>query len=364
MSLVTLSHSVVDGHRLTRDEALRLYTQADLMELAPAANAVRRKFNPHPWVSYVIDTNCNYTNICITRCHFCAFYRDPGDTVEGYTQTLDELKVRIQEAVDKGATTVLCQGGHNPEIPFQFYLDFVKMVRNTWTGVTPHFYSPSEICQMVDVSGLPLPEVLQALWDAGQRTIPGGGAEILSDRVKKKISSLKVNSAAWLEVMRQAHRIGYKSTATMMYGHVETDEEIVDHMLAIRDLQDEYGGFTAFVPWSFKPNHTVLGRAIKVTAGGSKYLRILAMSRLVLDNVPHIQSSWFGEGPKVGQAGLHFGADDFGGTLIEENVLHAANHNIETTTEEVHALIREAGFVPAQRTTEYDILNVFETVEV
>lgn len=364
MSLASLAHSVVDGRRLSRDESLTLFRDADLLDLAPAANAMRQKLNPAPYVTYVIDTNCNYTNICTTRCLFCAFYREPGDTQEGYWQTLDELAVRIQRAVDLGATTVLCQGGHNPEIPFAFYLDFVHMVRERWPQVTPHFYSPSEVWQMVDVSQLPLPDVLRALWDAGQRTMPGGGAEILSDRVKRKISRLKVTSAQWLEVMREAHLLGMRTTATMMYGHVETDEEIVDHLLQLRDLQEETQGFTAFIPWSFKPGNTVLEKIIPHTTGGARYCRILALSRLVLDNVQHIQASWFGEGKKAGQVGLHFGADDFGGTLIEENVLHAAKHTVETSVEEVKALIREAGFIPAQRTTLYETLRVFEEVAV
>jgi cyclic dehypoxanthinyl futalosine synthase len=364
MSLASLSLSVADGHRLSRDEGLRLLRDGDLLDLATAANAMRRRWNPEPYVTFVIDTNCNYTNICITRCLFCAFYRNPGDTNEGYWHSLEDLATRIQRAVDLGATTVLCQGGHNPEIPFEWYLDFVRMVRERWPQVTPHFYSPSEIWQMVDVSKRSLPDVLQALWDAGQRTIPGGGAEVLSDRVKMKISRLKNKSDGWLAVMREAHKIGFKTTATMMYGHVETDEEIIDHLLLLRDLQDETDGFTAFIPWSFKPGNTVLERVVPHTAGGARYCRILAVSRLLLDNFAHIQASWFGEGKKAGQVGLHFGADDFGGTLIEENVLHAAKHNVETTVDEVLALIRESGFLPAQRTTEYEILRRFDPVQV
>ncbi len=365
MQLPSLAERAASGERrLTPDDGLRLLREADLLDLAPAANAMRRRLNPEPYVTFVIDTNCNYTNICVTRCLFCAFYRDPGDTKEGYWHSLEDLATRIQRAVDLGATTVLCQGGHNPEIPFEWCLSFVRMVRERWPQVTPHFYSPSEILTMVDVSGLSLPEVLRALWDAGQRTIPGGGAEILTDRVRQKISRLKNPADGWLAVMREAHRIGFQTTATMMYGHVETDEETVEHLIKLRDLQDETHGFTAFIPWSFKPGNTVLERVVQHTTGGARYCRILAVARLVLDNVPHIQASWFGEGKKAGQVGLHFGADDFGGTLIEENVLHAAKHNVETTVDEVKTLIREAGFVPAQRTTQYEVLRVFDEVAV
>lgn len=223
--------------------------------------------------------------------------------------------------------------------------------------VTPHFYSTSEIIGIAEASGLTIPRVLQKLWDAGQRSLPGGGAEILSDRVKKKISHLKGSSEDWLNVMREAHRIGFKSTATMMYGHLEDDEDIVIHLESIRRLQDEFRGFTAFVPWSFKPGNTPLEKIIPHYATPMRYLQIIAFSRIYLDNFDHIQASWFSEGKKTGQIALHFGADDFGGTLFEENVHAAANFVNKINTEEVINLIRESGFIPAQRTTLYEILN-------
>ncbi|MBM2840038.1 MAG: Cyclic dehypoxanthine futalosine synthase, partial [Bacteroidetes bacterium] len=259
----------------------------------------------------------------------------------------------------KGVTTILLQGGVNPAVPFEYYVEMVERTVKEVPEVAPHFWSTSEIIGMTQVSGLTVTEVLQRLWDAGQRSIPGGGAEILSDRVKKKISSKKGTSADWLNVMREAHKIGFKSTATMMYGHLETEEDIVEHLQAIRQLQDEYHGFTAFVPWSFKPGNTPLEKIIPHYATANQYCKIIAFSRIYLDNFDHIQASWFSEGKKAGQIALHFGADDFGGTLFEENVHAAANFINKTNTEECIELIHGAGFAAAQRTTLYETLTVF-----
>jgi CofH subfamily radical SAM domain protein len=270
---------------------------------------------------------------------------------------------RFKEAAANGVTTVLLQGGVNPALPFEYYVEMVERTVKEVPEVTPHFWSTSEIIGMSQVSGLTIQEVLQRLWDAGQRTIPGGGAEILSDRVKKKISHLKGTSADWLNVMREAHKIGFKSTATMMYGHIETDEDIIEHLENIRRLQDETHGFTAFVPWSFKPGNTPLEKIIPHYATPVRYLQIMAISRIYLDNFDHIQASWFSEGKKTGQIALHFGGDDFGGTLFEENVHAAANFVNKTNTDEVISLIREAGFIPAQRTTLYEIVKVYENSE-
>ena len=266
----------------------------------------------------------------------------------------------FKRAATNGVTTILLQGGVNPKLPFEYYIEMVERTVKEVPEVTPHFYSTSEIIGMSQVSGFTLQEVLQKLWNAGQRTIPGGGAEILSDRVKKKISHLKGTSADWLNVMREAHKIGFKSTATMMYGHLENDDDIITHLESIRQLQDEYHGFTAFVPWSFKPGNTPLEKIIPHYATPTRYLQMLAFSRIYLDNFDHIQASWFSEGKKTGQIALHFGADDFGGTLFEENVHAAANFVNKSNTEEVIQLIQEAGFVPVQRTTLYEILRVHE----
>ena len=347
-----------NGKRLDRDEGRFLLAEAGLLELGALAQEVRFARVPDKRVTFVIDSNPNYTNVCITDCQFCAFYRKPGDP-EAWTLTVDEVLTKIEFAASKGATTVLLQGGHNPALPLQYYLDLVTETRRRFPQVTPHFFTASEIQTMAMVSQLTIGDVLDRLWEAGQRTIPGGGAEILSERVRTRIEPKKGGPAAWLDVHRDAHRRGFKSTATMMYGHVETPDDVVDHWEAIRELQDAHGGFTAFVPWSFKPGNTLLEKWIKHYKGPNAYLRMLAASRLYLDNFEHIQASWFSEGKRAGQIALHFGADDWGGTLFEENVHKAADYVNTITVEDITALIREAGFAPVQRTTTYEIVKAW-----
>ncbi|MDZ7343157.1 MAG: dehypoxanthine futalosine cyclase [candidate division KSB1 bacterium] len=348
------------GERLTREEGLALLREGELLEFGAIAEEIRYRQNPNPWVTFVVDSNPNYTNICNVDCIFCAFYRHEEDS-DAYTYSVDHMIQKFKESAQKGVTTVLLQGGVNPNLPFDYYLELVRRTRAEVPEIHPHFFSTSEILGMATVSGLSVREVLRQLKEAGLNTIPGGGAEILSDRVKKKISHKKGTSADWLEVMREAHHLGYKTTATMMYGHLETDEDIVEHLDSLRALQDETGGFTAFIPWSFKPGNTPLEKIIPTFAPPTRYLQILAFSRIYLDNFPHIQASWFSEGKKIGQVALHFGADDFGGTLVEENVHAAANFVNKTSTDEVITLIRESGFIPAQRTTLYEILKVYES---
>ncbi len=362
MNLETISSKIRNQERISTEEGLSLLSNASLLDLGELAMEVRFRKNPEPRITFVIDTNPNYSNICNIDCIFCAFYRHPGEEGE-YTHSVDEMIGNFKSAAAAGVTTVLLQGGVNPALPLDYYVEMVERTVREVPSVTPHFWSTSEIIGMSQVSGLTVREVLQKLWNAGQRTLPGGGAEILSDRVKKKISHLKGTSADWLNVMREAHRLGFKSTATMMYGHLETDQDIVEHLESIRALQDEHHGFTAFVPWSFKPGNTPLEKIIPRYATPMRYLQILAFSRLYLDNFDHIQASWFSEGKKTGQIALHFGADDFGGTLFEENVHAAANFVNKTNTEEVIQLIRASGFTPAQRTTLYDILRVYENAE-
>ena len=363
MTLEGLYALVRSGGRLTPEEGLFVLRNAELLDLGDLANQIRFKKNSEPRVTFVVDTNPNYTNICNVDCIFCAFYRHPGEEGE-YTEPIDHLIRKFKESAGKGVTTVLLQGGVNPALPFEYYTDLVRRTIAEVPEIYPHFFSTSEILGMAEVSGLSLREVLQRLWEAGLRSIPGGGAEILSDRVKKKISSKKGTSADWLNVMREAHRTGFKSTATMMYGHLETDEDIVEHLESIRKLQDETGGFTAFVPWSFKPGNTPLEKIIPHYATPTRYLQMIAFSRMYLDNFQHIQASWFSEGKKTGQIALHFGADDFGGTLLEENVHAAANFVNKTNTGECIQMIHESGFAAAQRTTLYRILKVYEPVEV
>jgi len=359
-----IEEKVLGGQRLTPEEGVYLLTDAPLLQLGALANEVRMKKTDPRVVTYVIDTNPNYTNYCTVDCHFCAFYRKPGKPVaDGYTHDVDGVMNMMAAAEKLGATTVLLQGGLNPEIPWEFYTTIVREARARYPHITPHFFSAPEIHQMSEVSGLDLKGVLQALYDAGQRTLPGGGAEILATRVRKRISVKKGGPDAWLDVHRAAHQVGMRSTATMMYGHVETPAEIVEHFDYIRALQDETHGFTAFVPWSYKRGNTPMESKVPHIAGASMYFRVLAASRLYLDNFDHIQATWFSEGKKTGQISLHFGADDFGGTLFEENVHLATGHHNKTTIAEIETLIRESGFTPAQRDTEYHILKTSEGPE-
>ena len=357
MQLSDLYKKAADGGRITREEGLEILRHGELLDLAEVAGEIRFRKNPGHQVTFIVDTNPNYTNICNIDCIFCAFYRHPGEKGE-YTYPVDYMVEKFKRSAANGVTTVLLQGGVNPALPFDYYVELVERTIKEVPEVYPHFFSTSEILGMEKVSGLSLEHVLRRLWDAGLRSIPGGGAEILSDRVKKKISNLKGSSADWLDVMRQAHRIGYKSTATMMYGHLEKDEDIIEHLEVTRQLQDEHHGFTAFIPWSFKPGNTPLEKIIPHYASPTRYLQMIALSRIYLDNFQHIQASWFSEGKKTGQIALHFGADDFGGTLQEENVHAAANFVNTASTAECIRLIQEAGFAAAQRTTLYDILCV------
>jgi len=358
VTLDSIREKLRSGERLSRTDGAFLLDEAPLLDVGELAQEARNLKLPEPTVTFVIDTNPNYTNVCNVDCTFCAFYRSPGDP-EAYTYTVENVLASIGRSAANGVTTVLLQGGVNPELPLEYYLDLVAAVRERYPHVTPHFWSAVEIQGMARVSGLTVREVLVKLKEAGQTTIPGGGAEILSDRVRRKISHKKGGSEEWLEVHREAHALGFKTTATMMYGHVETTEDLLNHFDAIRELQDRNHGFTAFVPWSFKPGNTPL--LIKVThhAGPNRYLRILGVARLYLDNFEHIQASWFSEGKKTGQVALHWGADDFGGTLFEENVHACTGFINKTSTEEVVTLIREAGFRPAQRTTLYDIVRYY-----
>jgi cyclic dehypoxanthinyl futalosine synthase len=346
------------GDRLDRAAGRWLLTEAPLLEIGALAAEARFARIPARTVTFVIDSNPNYTNVCVTDCQFCAFYRKPGHP-EAYTLTVEEVLAKVEAAARQGATTVLLQGGHNPGLPLDYYLTLVRETRRRFPQVSPHFFTASEIQTIAQVSGLDVGGVLDRLWDAGQRTIPGGGAEVLSERVRARIAPKKGGPAAWLDVHREAHRRGFQSTATMMYGHVETAEDVLDHLDAVRALQDEGGGFTAFVPWSFKPGHTRLEKWIKHYQGPNAYLRTLAVARLYLDNFPHVQASWFSEGKRTGQIALHFGADDWGGTLFEENVHRAADYVNRVTVEEITTLIREAGFTPVQRTTTYDVVRTW-----
>ena len=342
--------------RVVPDKALNLYRHAAQRDLMERANDIRQELHPGKDVSFVIDTNPNYTNVCTTDCTFCSFYRKPGHA-EAYVRTPDEIGRNAALAQQQGATTILLQGGHNPALGLSYYLDIIEALQQHAPEMHLHLFSPSEILHIADQEDLSAHAVLQRLWDAGLRTMPGGGAEILVDTVRRKLSPKKIRSDAWLAVMGEAHRIGFKTSATMTYGHLETDEDIIEHLLRIRQLQDETGGFYAFIPWSFKPGGSPLSRLVPEAALASQYVRIIALARIFLDNVPHIQASWFGEGWRAGQLALHAGADDFGGVLMEENVLFQARHQVATKLDSVLHMIRDAGFTPVQRSTTYAQLN-------
>ena len=348
------------GERITGDEGMFLLKEADLLDLAPLAQTIRFRHNPEQVVTFVIDTNLNYTNVCDAYCTFCAFYRTEKAS-DAYTYTIEEMMELMADSAAKGVTTVLLQGGLNPNLPLEYYVDLVRETRQRFPQIHPHFFSAPEIMKIVQVSGLSVRGVLEKLRSAGLETIPGGGSEVLSNRVKHKLSRLfpKGKVDDWTVVHGEAHRLGYRTTATMMYGHLEEDEDVVEHLEHIRALQDETAGFTAFIPWSYKPDNTSLGHKVKAAAGPNRYLRIMAVSRIYLDNFQHIQASWFSEGKKTGQVALHFGGDDFGGTLFDENVMQEAGFYNRTTVDEVTDLIRDAGFTPAQRTTLYEICQRF-----
>ncbi len=340
------------GQRLTRAEGIGLLKEAPLAHLMRRAHEVRMERHPEGRVTYVCDTNPNYTNVCATRCRFCAFWRAEGSR-DAYTLTPAQLAERVSRAAEAGATTVLLQGGHNPRIRLADWLAYIRAIQTTVPGIHIHPFGPAEIAFMAETEATGTRMILQHLWDAGIRTLPGGGAEVLSDRVRSAIAPEKCSARTWLEVTSQAHEIGFKTTATLMYGHLERPEDMVDHLLALRALQDRTGGFQSFIPWSFKPGKTPLGRRIRQTASPQMYLRIISLARLMLDNFPHIQSSWFSEDRRTGQLGLLAGADDYGGLLIEEHVLDRAGHSPSISAQGLERDIRAMGFEPVRRDSHY-----------
>ena len=363
--LKQITEKVFAGERITGDEGLWLMTEAELLDLAPLAEYWRQHHNSNNSVSYVVDTNLNYTNLCDAYCSFCAFYRtDPNDP-SAYTYTVEQIMDKIERARMNGVRTVLMQGGLNSELQLDYYVEMVSETVKRFPDVAPHYWSAPEIVRMTEVSELNYEEVFEALWAAGQRSMPGGGSEILSNEVKAVVSRFRPKDTVdqWTEVHEAAHRVGFKTTATMMYGHVEKDRHVVESLEHIRQVQDlalangNEGGFTAFIPWSYKKDNTALAKHVDEEAGPNQYLRIIALSRIMLDNVPHIQASWFSEGKKTGQIALRFGADDFGGTLFDENVMLAAGFYNRTTEDEVREMISEAGFSPIQRLTNYEIVE-------
>jgi cyclic dehypoxanthinyl futalosine synthase len=321
------------------------------------AHRIRAARFPGGIVTYVPDTNPNYTNVCATQCRFCAFSKAPGEP-GAYTLSPEELADRVGCSYDRGATTVLFQGGHNPDLGPEDWVAYIRAVRGRCPHIHIHPFSPAEVHFMAENRGISVREILEALYAEGIRTLPGGGAEILSPRVRRMISPDKATTRQWLSVCETAHRIGFRTTATMVFGHLETDEEIVDHLFRLRDLQDRTGGFSSFVAWSFKPGNSPLTDRVPAIAHPLRYIRILALARIVLDNFPHVQSSWFSENLAAGQLGLLGGADDFGGILMEEHVLKETGYDRSATLDNVLNAIRRTGFTPARRDSFYRIRDV------
>jgi cyclic dehypoxanthinyl futalosine synthase len=344
--------------RLTDREALELLRSRDLLEVGARAHEVRERLVPGPLATFIVDRNINYTNVCVSGCRFCAFHCAPG-APEAYVLPGEVIHEKIQETLDLGGTAVMMQGGLHPDLDITYFEGLFRSIKERF-DITIHSLSAPEVVHIAAVSHLSVPEVLRRLKDAGLDSLPGGGAEILVDRVREQVAPGKADTKAWLAVMREAHRQGIPGTATMMFGSVETLEDRVEHLRAIRDLQDETGGFRAFIPWSFQSGHTALEGTTE-QATGVDYLMTLAVSRLYLDNVPHIQASWVTQGLKLGQVALRFGADDLGSTMIEENVVAATGVRSSVNREELVYAIRQAGFVPAQRRTDYGLVESFST---
>src|SRR5829696_1576142 len=349
-----IAAKIRDGGRVDAAEALELYRHAPTGLLGRLADGVRARKHPERIVTYIIDRNVNYTNVCVAKCNFCAFYRPVGSP-EGYVLGFDELFRKIDETIAVGGVQLLMQGGHNPDLPLNWYEDLFRAIKARYPTFKLHALSPPEVIHISRLSQLPVPQVIARLIAAGLDSIPGGGAEILVDRVRKLLHCYgKATADEWLDVMRHAHRAGLRTTATMMYGTVESDQERLEHLLRLRALQDETGGFTAFISWSYQPDHTELAGS---EATGIDYLRTLAIARIVLDNFDNLQASWVTQGGKVGQLSLAYGANDMGSVMIEENVVRAAGAEYCMDEFEVVRNIESAGFIPKRRNMHYEILG-------
>jgi cyclic dehypoxanthinyl futalosine synthase len=355
MMLSTIEHKINAGRPLDRGEALSLLTDAELLAVGKLADNVRRRKHPDGRVTFVVDRNVNYSNVCTTQCKFCAFYRDvahPDAYVLSYTQIFS----KVQELVERGGTQLLMQGGLHPDLKIDWFEDLFRQLRQRFPTVQIHSLSPAEIVHIARLSGLSMAGCLARLRQAGLQSLPGGGAEILVDTVRQEISPNKIGWQEWAAVMREAHQLGMPTTATMMFGVREKPEDIVEHLFRIRELQAEHGGFTAFIPWSYQPGNTELGGE---QASGVEYLKVLALARVILDNVPNIQASWVTQGARMAQIALFFGANDLGGTMLEENVVAAAGVDFRLSQDEIIDLAKSAGFQPVRRTTTYDVLEIY-----
>lgn len=358
-SLEEAFQRALKGERLSRPQAEILYSDADLHSLAFLAHNMRMRLHPDDIVTYVGDRNINYSNVCVCGCRFCAFFRAPGSP-EAYVLDRESLRGKIEETYRLGGTQILLQGGHHPDLPLEWYEDLLHWMRENWPDLHIHAFSPPEIFFWSKKFSLPVNEILKRLMAAGLNSIPGGGAEILHNGIRSQVSPNKCSADEWLMVMEEAHKLGMRTTATMMFGHEEDISHRLDHLFALRELQDRTGGFTAFIPWTFQPDNTAIHcKPLPAPA----YLRLLAMSRLILDNIANIQASWVTMGSEIAQLALHYGANDFGSLMIEENVVAAAGVSNHMSREDIHAAIRLAGFKPRQRGMDYKLLDMKEDME-
>ena len=355
-----LTDKILAGERITPEEALLLY-EWPLEELGALADQRRQQAKRSSYngdgneiVTYIVDRNINYTNVCNVYCKFCAFYRTEKDD-DHYVISLEQLDQKLDELSAVGGVQILMQGGHHPKLGFEWYINLLQHIREKYPHINIHGFSPPEFQHFVEVFGMPLREVITKFKEAGLGSIPGGGGEILVDRVRQKISPLKIKSDEWLEVMQVAHELGLKSSATMMFGHVETIVERIEHLQRIRDQQDASSGFTAFICWTFQPENTVL--KVKQKTSVAEYLRTQALARIFLDNIENIQSSWVTQGPGIGQVALKFGANDFGSVMMEENVVSSAGTTFRLDAKQIESLIRNAGYEPRRRNNWYELLN-------
>ena len=358
MDLPPIVDRVLAGERISPDEAWTLHEEADLATLAYLADEVRLRKHPEGVVSYIVDRNLNPTNVCVTDCGFCAFYAKPSDKAKSYVLDRETIYAKIQETVDVGGIQILMQGGHHPQLDVEWFEELLRDIKARWPELHMHAMSPPEIEHLSKVSKIPTLEVLRRLQAAGMDSLPGGGAEILTEAVREKIAPRKTDTDTWLRIMEEAHSLGMRTTATMMFGHVETLEERIEHLERLRKLQDKTQGFTAFIAWGFQPGNTQLqgDSGIKTAVTGFEYLKTLAISRIFLDNFSNLQSSWVTQGPKIGQVSLYYGANDMGSTMMEENVVAAAGTVYCMDEEEIRRLITDGGFIPQRRNMKYDYL--------
>jgi cyclic dehypoxanthinyl futalosine synthase len=353
--LSAIRKKITAGQGVDRAEALWLLTKADLLSLGNLADGIRRAKHPLGRVTFVVDRNVNYTNVCQSQCKFCAFYRT-AEAEDAYVLSYETILGKVAELAERGGTQLLMQGGLHPDLKIEWFEALFRLIRERFPQVQIHSLSPAEVIHVARLSNLSMPQCLRRLQEAGLESVPGGGAEVLVDEVRREISPNKIGWRDWAAVMEEAHGLGMRTTATMMFGSKEGPEDIVEHLFRIREIQAKTGGFTAFIPWTFQPGGTELGGE---TATGVEYLKVLALSRIVLDNVENIQASWVTQGAMMAQVALLFGANDLGGTMLEENVVAAAGCSFRLSQEDVIELARGAGFIPAKRNTKYEILEEY-----